>query len=83
MDIQAPADWQQAHNITIWLLQGQQAQLEEIVQVQTQDAEAKIRLFSWQQDLSEKIEAQQATLGRESDDPGSLRWLPRTTWRLT
>lgn len=69
MDIHTPVDWQQVHNLTLWLLQGQQAQLDEIVWMWTQEAKAWIRLFSPQQELSEKIEAQQVGLGREGDGP--------------
>lgn len=42
-------------------------QLEEIVCVQTQEAETWIQLFSQKQYLCEKIEAQQASQGREGE----------------
>lgn len=46
---QPPADWQKAHAVAIHLLQGQQAQMEELVRVPAQEAEACIMIFSRQQ----------------------------------
>lgn len=66
-------DWQQVHNIMLRLFKGQQAQLEEMVRMLTQEAEAQVQLFSCQQDLREKIEAEQMLLGREGGGTG----LPR------
>lgn len=56
VDQQLPTDWQQAHAIMVHLLQGQQAQMEELVRVRAQEAEAKI-ILSRQWDLSKKLEA--------------------------
>lgn len=74
MDTQVPTDWQQVHSITLRLLQGQQMQLKEMVQVRA--PEEWIQRFSQQQDLCEKIEAQQMTLGREGEGARHPRMSP-------
>ncbi|KYO33590.1 hypothetical protein Y1Q_0008753 [Alligator mississippiensis] len=75
MDTQEPMTWQQAHTLTLHLLQGQQTQLEEMVRLQTQEAEARIQLWSRQQDLCEKLSEQQTFRPRE----GGMTGLPRMT----
>lgn len=53
-DLGKPQDWQQALGIMLCLLQNQQVQMEELVRVRAQEAEAQILILSWQQELSEK-----------------------------
>lgn len=56
------SDWHQAQSMMVQLFQNQQPQMEKLVQVRMQEAEASILIFSRQQELSEKIEAQEVTL---------------------
>lgn len=63
----APRDWQHAYQVVVQIMQAQQVQLEELVWVRTQKAEASMAMLSQQQDHSEKIEAQQAAVLGASD----------------
>ncbi|KYO45460.1 hypothetical protein Y1Q_0015121 [Alligator mississippiensis] len=63
MEVQNPTDWQQAHILTLRILQGQQVQMKKLMQMRTQEAKARIHLFVQQQDLSKKTEAQQWSTG--------------------
>lgn len=77
MDTQAPTDWQQAHNLMLRLLEGQQARLEEMVRMRTQEAEGRIQLFACQQDLCKKIEAQQMLMVQEGGGSGLPRMMAK------
>lgn len=50
-------------------------QIEELVQVRIQEAEARVAVLSWQQDLSKKTEAQQAQLLRSLE----IQKIPQVT----
>ncbi|KYO31956.1 hypothetical protein Y1Q_0012184 [Alligator mississippiensis] len=76
MNMPEPTTWQQAHTLTSHLLQGQQAQLEEMVRLRTQEAEARIQLWSRQQDLYEKL-AEQQTFGPREGGMTGLPWMTK------
>lgn len=54
-------------------MQAQEVQLEELAWVWAQEADAQIAVLIWQQDLSEKIEAQQAAVLGTSEK----FWIPK------